>query len=111
MSIEKKVEICIGTDRAKCVRVRLSLILLEGGVELDHFFHSMTIEPGADLELARNALEEHIATPKGGVPGAPWPAIPDAEWERAVQHIAIEHTPEVVADFAAARESLAAKQA
>ena len=94
--IEKKIEICIGTDRSKCLRARLSLLIMENGKVLSEFYHSINIEPGANLAYLRAANEAHLADPDGGIPGAPWPKIPDAEWAEVEQHIAIVHKPEVI---------------
>ena len=80
--IEKKVVICIGTDEAKHVRARLSLLLIDGNEVISRQYHSISIEPGANLAAIRAGNEAHIAKPNGGVPGAPWPAIPDNEWEK-----------------------------
>lgn len=103
MTIEKKIEICIGTDRAKNLRVRLSLLVVDGDATLSEHFHSVAIEPGADLAAIRAGVEAHITTPNGGVPGAPWPKIPDSEWADVEAHVGIAHKPEIVARFAAAK--------
>lgn len=102
MGIEKKIEICIGTDRSKHFVARLSLLLVDdaGSVMLE-YFHRINIEPGADLAAIRAANEAHLANPDRGIPGAPWPAIPDAEWAEVEQHIAIVHKPEVVTAYKA----------
>ena len=97
--IEKKIEICIGTDRTKHLRARLSLLVVEDGRILSEQYHSINIEPGANLAAIRAANEAHLANPNGGIPGAPWPKIPDAEWAEVEQHIAIVHKPEVVAAY------------
>ena len=107
--IEKKITICIGTDDSKHFRARLSLWYVENSVWDRRGYHSINIEPGADLAYIRSANELHLADPNGGVPGAPWPKIPDAEWAEVEQHIAIVHKPEVVAAYrariAAAKEA------
>ena len=107
--IEKKIEICIGTDRSKFLRARLSLLVVEGGRTLSEQYHSINIEPGADLAAILAANEEHLARTDGTIPGQPWPKIPDAEWAEVEQHIAIVHKPEVVAAYrariAAAKEA------
>jgi hypothetical protein len=96
--IEKKIEICIGTDRAKNVRARISLLLVDDGNVIHEHYHSIAIEPGADLASLRATNEKHIATPNGGIPGAPWPAIPDDEWYKVVAVVNILHTPKVVSE-------------
>lgn len=95
----RKIEICIGTDRAKIFRARLSLLIIEDGQVLAEHYHSITIEPGANLASIRTMNEAHLADPAGGIPGAPWPKIPNAEWNEVIQHIGIVHKPEVVARF------------
>lgn len=103
MSIEKKIEVCIGTDRAKCVRVRLSLMIVDNGKVVSEHYHSMNIEPGANADLIRADVEEHIGSENSGIPFAPWPKIPDAEWQRAVAHIEVEHTTDAVLAYRRAR--------
>lgn len=103
--IEKKIEICVGSDRAKCLRARLSLLIVENGRVLSEQYHSINIEPGADLAAIRAANEAHLANPDGGIPGAPWPAIPESEWADVERHIAIIHKPEVVSAFIAAKDA------
>jgi hypothetical protein len=109
--IEKKIEICIGTDREKHLRARLSLLVMEDGRVLSENYHAISIEPGADLAALRAANEAHIAQPGGGVPGAPWPKIPDAEWAEVEQHCAILHKPEVVSRHKARVAAERARQA
>lgn len=99
--IEKKIEICVGTDRMKCLRARLSLLVVENGRVLSEQYHSINIEPGADLAAIRAANEAHLASLRSGIPGAPWPKIPDAEWAEVEQHAAIIHKPEVVTAYRA----------
>ena len=99
--IVKKIEVCVGTDRAKFLRVRLSLLVVEGDTVLSEQYHSINIEPGGNLAVIRAANEAHLANPDGGILGAPWPKIPDAEWAEVEQHIAIVHKPEVVTAYRA----------
>lgn len=98
--ITKKIEHCIGTDRSGFVRARLSLLVVEGDTVLSEKYHSINISPGADLDAIRAANEAHLADPNGGIPGAPWPRIPDAAWADVEAHCAIVHKPAVVAVFA-----------
>lgn len=119
--MEKQIVVCIGTDEAKHVRARLSLMLVEGDEVIHRHYHSISIEPGADLAALRAGNEAHIAKPGGGVPGAPWPAIPDDEWEKVEKCCAVVHTPDVlikasdeqeamIADVRALRASVAAER-
>jgi hypothetical protein len=95
--IEKKIEICIGTDRAQGVRARLSLLILDGADIINENFHSVTLLPGDDPAAARSAIEAHIGKTGGGVPGAPWPKIPDEEWAKVLRVLPIFHTPAAIA--------------
>lgn len=84
--MEKKIVVCIGTDRAGNVRARLSLMLVddEGRAQFEHY-HSVSLAPGDDLAETRAAVETHLAdsdSQRSGIPFAPWPAIPDAEWAK-----------------------------
>ena len=108
--IEKKIEICIGTDRAKCFAARLSLLVVEDGKVLSEHYHRINIAPGDNLAHIRAANEAHLANPDGGIPGAPWPKIPDAEWAEVEQHIGIVHRPEVVTEYRARVEAQKAKR-
>lgn len=96
--MEKKIVVCIGTDESKHVRARLSLLLVEGTEVVSRQYHSINIEPGADLAALRAGNEAHIAKPGGGVVGAPWPSIPDEEWEKVEKCCVVIHTPEVLFD-------------
>jgi hypothetical protein len=107
--IEKRIEICIGTDRSKHVRARLSLLLVDGANVINEHYHSISIEPGADLTALRSGNEAHIAKPDGGVPGAPWPAIPDSEWEKVEMCCAVVHTPDVLIKASAEQTALTAE--
>jgi hypothetical protein len=106
--IEKKITICVGTDRSKHFAVRLSLMLVDDGRILSEQYHRINIAPGADLAIIRALNEAHLADPKGSVPGSPWPSIPDDEWAEVEAMIGIVHKPEVVAAYEA---QLAAQQA
>ena len=108
--MQKKIEVCIGTDRAGFVRARLSLILLdENGVELLERYHSVNVEPGANLAAIRTAVETHLANPDGGIPGAPWPAIPDDVWSTVEKTCALIQTPAVIETHQLRRAAAVAK--
>lgn len=107
--IEKKVVICLSTDEAKHVRARLSLLLIDGDEVLSRQYHSISLEPGADLAAIRVGNEAHLAKPGGGVPGAPWPAIPDSEWEKVEKCCAVVHTPDVLFKETAKQKALIAE--
>lgn len=99
--IEKKIVVCIGTDRIGNVRARLSLMVVDGASVLSEHYHSINIAPGEDMAALRAVNEANIADADGGVPGAPWGAIPDAEWEKVEQVVSAIQTPEVVAAYRA----------
>lgn len=92
----KKIEICIGTDRERTLSVRLSLVVVEDGSVVSERYHRINIPAGYPLNKAREAVEFDIARPReqGGIPGAPWPKIPDEEWAEVEQIASILHTPE-----------------
>lgn len=92
--MEKKIIICVGTDINKSIRIRLSLMIVDQESVLSEQYHSVSIFPGADLLQIRTAIEAHLSTPNGGIPGAPWPKIPDEEWAEVEQIASILHTPE-----------------
>lgn len=82
--INKAIVICIGTDRANTVRARLSLMLMNGEDVAFEYYHSVSITPACDLDEVRARVEKHLALDQkaNAVPFAPWPAIPEAEWEK-----------------------------
>ncbi len=91
--IERKIQICIGTDISRHVRARLSLLIIDGETVISEQYHSISIEPGADLARIRAVNEASL---ESGVPGGPWPKIPDEEWADLERHVAIVQKPEVV---------------
>ncbi len=93
--LEKKIEIYLGTDRSQVVRVRLSLLIIEDESVLSETYHTISIPPGANPTSLRAANEAHLAAPNGGIPGAPWPPIPDSEWAKVEGVLGILHTKEV----------------
>lgn len=97
--IEKKIECCIGTDRAGNVRARLSLLVVENDKVISEQYHSVSIEPGADKTAIKSAIDAHLTDQNSSIPGAPWPTIPDEAWTDVVAHCAIVQKPELVAKF------------
>ena len=95
----KKIDICVGTDRNRNIRVRLSLLFIDdaSGAVMSEHYHSGTLLPGDNPQALRDAWDAHLANPEGGIPGAPWPKIPDAEWAEVEQIVSILHTPERIA--------------
>ena len=85
--MEKKIVVCIGTDRASNVRARLSLMLMSGDRVLVEHLHSVNIEDGDPLDEVRKRVEAHLAMEEkdSSIPLAPWPPIPDAEWAKVVR--------------------------
>ena len=104
----KKIDICVGTDRERTIRVRLSLMVVDddSGELLSEQFHSGSLCPGDDPSALRAAWEAHLSQ-RGGVPGAPWPKIPDAEWAEVEAIVQVLHTPERCAARKAFLESQA----
>jgi hypothetical protein len=82
--MEKKIVVCIGTDRAGDVRVRLSLLLMVSGRVVSEKFHSAMITSKDSLDDVRARIEAHLAMPEeaSGIEFAPWPTIPEAEWAK-----------------------------
>lgn len=91
--MEKKIAVCIGTDRDNGVRVRLSLMRVEGEEVVTEQYHSFMVLPGQDPEEIRAGVQQHLAAPKSGIPGGPWPAIPQGEWRKVLGCIAVLHAP------------------
>lgn len=95
----KKIDICVGTDRERNIRVRLSLLFIDddSGAVIAEKFHSGALQPGDNPQALRDAWEAHLANPESGIPGAPWPKIPDAEWSEVLAIVNTLHTPERIA--------------
>ena len=66
--------------------------------------HTVTFMPDADHASILAAINANITTRETD----PWPAITTKEWDRAVNHCAIEHTPEIKAAYATFKAQLAA---
>jgi len=93
----KKIEVCIGTDRQGGVRARLSLIILDDdGTQIAERYHSFVLLPGDEPAAAREEVERHLADPAGGIPNAPWPKIPDAEWAKVIAVLPAFHTSDKI---------------
>ncbi|HZF19516.1 MAG TPA: hypothetical protein VE008_07395 [Burkholderiales bacterium] len=109
--IQKIIEICIGTDRKKNVRARLSLLLVDGENVIHEHYHSLNYGPGADLAAERAVAEAHLAMPpeQSGIPGGPWPSIPDTEWAKVVKCCTVIHTPEMLIKSSAEQDALLAQ--
>ena len=109
----KKIDLCIGTDRNRNIRVRLSLMFFdpETGKLISEHFHSAVLSPGDSADMLRTALENHLADPEGGIPGAPWPKIPDSGWNEVLQIVKTLHTPERITQRQAADRKVAERLA
>jgi hypothetical protein len=99
MLVEKRVEICVGTDRSKAFIARLSLLLIIDGQIANEYYHRIPIQPGDDLSVIRAANENNLLDPNSGIPFGPWPKIPDEEWQEVEQLVGIVHKPSVVAAY------------
>lgn len=96
----KKIDVCVGMDRARNLMIRLSLLIVDDDnpeIVLAEQFLRWSASPGDNLTDIRSQLEIGIGNPDSGIPGAPWPKIPDEEWAEVEQIAAILHTPERVA--------------
>lgn len=78
--------------RSGIVQIRLGLLLVEDGVELDCKWHRMTLEPGKDWEESIAIVNAHLFSMKL----AP---LPDLEIERVKALIPAIHSEEVVRKF------------
>ena len=99
-TIMKQIKVCVGTSEGKSIRARLSLLFIDddsGAIMSRHFHSSQDLLPGDDAIAEKLRLEADICSPQSGVPGAPWPKIPDAEWNEVLAIVNTLHTPERVA--------------
>lgn len=97
--MEKRIEICVGTDRSGGVRARISLLTMSGESVLNESYHSVTLLPGDDPSSVRADVERHLSQPEqlSGIPGSPWGPIPDEEWVKVTGVLPLFHTSEKVA--------------
>lgn len=111
--MEKKIEVCIGTDRTGNVRARLSLLVVDDGNVISESYHAVNFAPTDDYAAVRAATEAHLgqAHEASGIPGAPWPAIPDEEWAKVTGVCHVIHTPDVIAKTVARNNALVAQAA
>ena len=95
MSIEKRTIIDqIEITRNGVVRLRLDKQLVDGEKVLKSEYHRAGFEPGADLNIAIQTINNHLVA-LGEVEVSP------IEWERVRRVVDLEHTPEVVTVFQA----------
>jgi|SRR5882672_5159202 len=59
--------------------------------------HTVTLMPDADPAAVLVAVNTDITQR----PGMIWPAIQQSDWDKVTAHCATEHTPEVIAAYAA----------
>ena len=93
--MEKQIAVCIGTDINGGVRVRLSLLLMDGDNLIHEHYHAAMLLPGDDPAELRRILETALARPDAPAGGS-WPAIPDAEWSKVTTVLAAFHTPDKI---------------
>jgi hypothetical protein len=102
MIIRKTVIDQIEVARTGHLQIRLALLLIEDGVEVDSKWHRTAIEPGGDLDAQIALVNAHLLQMKRA-------EINDAAGLQRVRDIiAVVHTPDVVTEF---REREAATEA
>ncbi len=96
--MEKVIKLQTEVMPDKNIGVRLSLQILDGDkVGFQHYHCFPPMPPGENLDAWRAAIEANIGDVNSGIPFAPWPAIPDAEWNEVKAVAAMVWTPERVA--------------
>lgn len=111
--MQKLIKSQVEVTPDKHIGVRLSLQIVNGEkVDFQHYHRFPILPPGSDLANWRAAVETHIANADGGIPFAPWPAIPDSEWAEVEAVASLAWTPErVEAQRQKESEALVAAQA
>ena len=96
--MEKVIKLQTEVTPDKDIRARLSLQILDGDkMGFQHYHCFPPMPPGENLDSWRTAIEENIGDVNSGIPFAPWPAIPDAEWNEVKAVAAMVWTPDRVA--------------
>lgn len=109
--MEKKIIMKIEILPDKIIQGVLILLLVNGSNIISQHLHRILLVPGGDADAIRTQNEMHLGMPQeeSGIPGAPWPKIPDSEWAELMKYVAIAHTPEVVAAYRAHQAILIAE--
>jgi hypothetical protein len=96
--IEKKTVVDqIEITRNGIVQIRIGLLLIDDGVEIDCKWHRTTIEPGGDVTKQFDLVNVHLSQ-MGKL------AVGGDGIARIQAIAAVAHTPEVVAAFRSERE-------
>jgi hypothetical protein len=96
---------CTALSQIECtpsgaVQLRLDKQIVDGDNIVASSYHRTVFLPGGDLDAQVSLVNEHLSE-------MGYPAMPDAVIERLRRIIAVEHTPAVVAAYAAAQEERA----
>lgn len=79
------------------IQLRFKKQVVEDGNALSFEYHRTSLEPGVPLANQMEAVNNHLAA-------MGWPAVSPRDIARIQAHVAVAHTPDVVAAFAAARD-------
>src|SRR5688500_8272401 len=86
--------------RGGTVQLRLARQVVVNDTVLTSEYHRAALEPGTDLEAAIPIIHEHLRQLGSA-------EVEPAEWDRLRRLIQLEHTPAVIAAFAANKETAA----
>jgi hypothetical protein len=90
----------IELTRGGTVQLRLARQVVVNDTVLTSEYHRAALEPGADVEAAISIVQDHLRQLGAA-------EVDSAEWDRLRRVIQLEHTPEVIAAFAANKEAAA----
>lgn len=81
------------------VRLRLDKQLLRDGIPMQEpRYHRCSLEPGADLDVVREAVDAHLVSMRES------PVVPE-DWERVREVVVQQHKPEVVSAWIGKRRA------
>jgi hypothetical protein len=101
--IEKKTVVDqIEITRSGVIQIRFGVLLVEDGVEVASAWHRTSIEPGTDPDAQMASVNAHLAQMGKAQVDAP-------DLGKVKNVVALMHTPEVKAQFAAKRADAMAK--
>ncbi len=101
MALERKTLVDqVEIRRDGTIQVRLLKAIVDGDTIVASEYHRLSLEPGAQLEVAAKVVNDSLATMGAAVVSA-------EEWARVARVVDVEHTAEVNLAFAARQKQIA----
>lgn len=90
----------IEVTQSRLIQVRIALEVVEDNVVLSKKYLRTAVSPGMNPSLPKDVVD-------GFLEEGAWPAL--SGWERVEAQVALDHTPEVIAEYAA-KSAIAARR-